>query len=77
MRKDSKNYRYGPVNISASMRVAPYLLQMKWNGHPLHYHSRLGWGYIIDPTTDNVTTNEMYEIKARAVKIGNRQEGKT
>lgn len=47
MRRTAEQYRPGAVLISAQTRVTPYLLRMKWEGFPLHYHSNLGWGYIV------------------------------
>lgn len=29
------------------MRVTPYLLRIKWAGHPVYYHTLQGWGYIV------------------------------
>ena len=43
-------WQSGPVLISPQMRVVPYLLRMKWEGHPLYYHTSLGWGYIVPVT---------------------------
>ncbi len=49
MKRSDASWKPGPVNVTAQTRVTPYLLRMKWNGHPLHYHDKLGWGYIISP----------------------------
>jgi len=49
MRRTADNWQPGCVNVSAQTRVTPYLLRMKWNGHPLHHHPRLGWGYVVSP----------------------------
>ena len=49
MKRTDPNWRPGAVNVTAQTRVTPYLLRMKWNGHPLYHHSKLGWGYIIAP----------------------------
>ena len=49
MNRSADDWEPGPVNISAQMRVTPYILRMKWNGHPLYYHSKCKWGYIVDP----------------------------
>ena len=51
MRRSAKQWCPGPVLVSAQMRVAPYLLRMKWKGFPLHHHGHLGWGYIVSPET--------------------------
>lgn len=47
MKRNSENWKRGAVSITAMTRVTPYLLKMKWNGHPVHHHKKLGWGYII------------------------------
>ena len=49
MKRSSDDWKPGPVKITAQTRVTPYLLRMKWNGHPLHHHTSLGWGYVISP----------------------------
>ena len=49
MKRNYENQKLGPINITAQTRITPYLLRMKWKGHPLHYHANLGWGYIISP----------------------------
>ena len=49
LRRTADNWRPGCVGISAQTRVTPYLLRMKWKGHPLHHHAKLGWGYIVSP----------------------------
>ena len=49
MKRTAAKWKPGVVNISAQSRVTPYLLRMKWKGHPLHYHKKLKWGYIISP----------------------------
>lgn len=49
MRRSAEQWCPGAVLVSAQTRVAPYLLRMKWKGFPLHYHTHLGWGYIVPP----------------------------
>lgn len=51
------------MNISAQTRVTPYLLRMKWEGHPLHAHPQLGWGYIVSPKLKNGETPQWEEEK--------------
>ena len=46
-RRDAWSWQFGPVGISPQMRVTPYLLRMKWNGYPLHWREKMGWGYLI------------------------------
>ena len=47
VKRTEEKYLPGSVKISPQMRVVPYLLRMKYEGHPLHHHPRLGWGYIV------------------------------
>jgi len=35
------------VLLTAQTRISPYLLKMTWNGYPLYYHSKKGWGYLM------------------------------
>ncbi|GJQ84533.1 tam [Trypoxylus dichotomus] len=42
----------GPHLISASMQVTPKLLNLTWEGYPLHYIRGLGWGLLVPFTAD-------------------------
>ncbi|XP_063585594.1 DNA polymerase subunit gamma-1-like [Penaeus indicus] len=42
-----------PENMSTSLQVVPRLLRLTWNGLPLHYERKYGWGYL-KPIYDNV-----------------------
>ncbi|CAH1797186.1 unnamed protein product [Owenia fusiformis] len=37
----------GPTKISTQTRITPKLLQLTWEGFPLHYDDDLGWGYLV------------------------------
>ena len=39
--------RCGPSKISVQRRVTPKLLRMMWEGFPLHFDTKHGWGYLI------------------------------
>ncbi|XP_069138631.1 DNA polymerase subunit gamma-1-like [Argopecten irradians] len=41
------NWSVGPSLISTQMRVTPKLMRMTWDGYPLHYSEKYGWGYLI------------------------------
>jgi len=46
---DKEDLTPGPV-ISLQMRVAPKLMRLLWQGFPVHFDSKYGWGYIVpDP----------------------------
>lgn len=36
------------------MRVTPKLMAMTWDGFPLHYSERHGWGYLVPGRQDNL-----------------------
>ncbi|KRT78759.1 hypothetical protein AMK59_7730 [Oryctes borbonicus] len=42
----------GPHLITASMQVTPKLLNLTWEGYPLHYIRGLGWGLLVPFTSD-------------------------
>ena len=46
MRESDPNYKAGPVGISSQTKVTPLLLRMVWDGYPLHYERKYGWGYL-------------------------------
>jgi len=56
---DKEEWREGPVNISAQCQVAPSLLRMTWDGFPLHYTRKHGWGYLVPGRMDNLTANQI------------------
>lgn len=45
--KDAYNTKTGKLQISIRSRIAPLLLRLKWNGHPLHYLPKHGWCYKV------------------------------
>ncbi|KAK1160831.1 DNA polymerase subunit gamma-1 [Acipenser oxyrinchus oxyrinchus] len=44
----------GPGLISLQMRVTPKLMGLTWDGFPLHYSDRHGWGYLVPGRRDNL-----------------------
>jgi hypothetical protein len=62
---DSDNWRRGAVLVSAQCRVGPSLLHMTWDGYPLHYHSRHGWGYLVPGRTANLSQDECEDFPKR------------
>lgn len=42
----------GPHLIGTSMQVTPKLLNLTWEGYPLHYIRGLGWGFLIPFSSD-------------------------
>uniref|UniRef100_A0A672UCU1 DNA polymerase subunit gamma-1 n=1 Tax=Strigops habroptila TaxID=2489341 RepID=A0A672UCU1_STRHB len=45
----------GPSLISLQMRVTPKLMRLVWDGFPLHYSDKHGWGYLVPGRRDNLT----------------------
>ncbi|XP_055585606.1 DNA polymerase subunit gamma-1, mitochondrial isoform X2 [Uranotaenia lowii] len=37
----------GPTKISTGMQIAPKLLQLCWEGYPLHFIRGQGWGFLV------------------------------
>ncbi|KAJ7409414.1 DNA polymerase subunit gamma-1 [Willisornis vidua] len=44
----------GPSLISLQMRVTPKLMRLAWDGFPLHYSDKHGWGYLVPGRQDNL-----------------------
>ncbi|KAM9533249.1 DNA polymerase subunit gamma-1 isoform 1-T1 [Guaruba guarouba] len=44
----------GPSLISLQMRVTPKLMRLVWDGFPLHYSDKHGWGYLVPGRRDNL-----------------------
>ena len=37
------------------------LLRMTWDGFPLHYNRKHGWGYLVPGRTDNLATSNQID----------------
>ncbi|XP_068458822.1 DNA polymerase subunit gamma-1 [Clinocottus analis] len=44
--------------ISLQMRVTPKLMGLTWDGFPLHYTDKHGWGYLVPGRRDNLAPEE-------------------
>ncbi|XP_004370680.1 DNA polymerase subunit gamma-1 [Trichechus manatus latirostris] len=53
-RLDDPEWTPGPSLISLQMRVTPKLMALTWDGFPLHYSERHGWGYLVPGRRDNL-----------------------
>lgn len=42
-----KEWQPGPCLITTQMRITPKLMQLTWDGYPLHFHPKHGWGYLV------------------------------
>ncbi|XP_075723040.1 DNA polymerase gamma, catalytic subunit tam [Rhipicephalus microplus] len=45
--EDNPEWAPGPYLISTQMRSVPKLLRLKWDGYPVHYDEKHGWGYLV------------------------------
>lgn len=59
--KDLFPRKNGPINISVRLRVAPLLLRLAWEGHPLVWSDKHGW-------TFRVPVNEKARYTDKAMK---------
>ncbi|KAM9375873.1 DNA polymerase subunit gamma-1 isoform 2-T3 [Pholidichthys leucotaenia] len=44
----------GASLISLQMRLTPKLMGLTWDGYPLHYTEKHGWGYLVPGRSDNL-----------------------
>ncbi|XP_061450770.1 DNA polymerase subunit gamma-1 isoform X2 [Rhineura floridana] len=56
-RLDDPTWVPGPSLISLQMRVTPKLMRLTWDGFPLHYSEKHGWGYLVPGRKDNLPEN--------------------
>lgn len=42
-----ENWSPGPTNIGTAMQITPKLLNLSWEGYPLHYVKGHGWGFLV------------------------------
>lgn len=43
----NKDWKPGPCLITTQMRITPKLMQLTWQGYPLHFNQKYGWGYLV------------------------------
>nr|XP_051690182.1 DNA polymerase subunit gamma-1 isoform X2 [Oryctolagus cuniculus] len=53
-RLDDPAWTPGPSLLSLQMRITPKLMALTWDGFPLHYSERHGWGYLVPGRRDNL-----------------------
>ncbi|OPB45177.1 DNA polymerase gamma, the mitochondrial replicativeDNA polymerase [Trichoderma guizhouense] len=39
-----------PINLTVRSRIAPLLLKLAWDGHPLFWSNKYGWVFRVNPT---------------------------
>lgn len=52
------SWRPGAGLISLQMRVTPKLMGLTWDGFPLHYSEKHGWGYLVPGRKSNLVSQE-------------------
>ncbi|ELK35850.1 DNA polymerase subunit gamma-1 [Myotis davidii] len=57
-RLDDPAWTPGPSLLSLQMRVTPKLMALTWDGFPLHFSERHGWGYLVPGRRDNLAKVE-------------------
>lgn len=57
LKRTDMNWSPGPNDIGTGMQIAPKLLNLCWEGYPLHFIREHGWGFLV-PFNDNV--NDKY-----------------
>ncbi|XP_063781860.1 DNA polymerase subunit gamma-1 isoform X1 [Pseudophryne corroboree] len=58
LRLEDPEWVPGPSLISLQMRLTPKLMRLTWDGFPLHYSDKHGWGYLVPGRKDNLTQEE-------------------
>ncbi|KAK3790338.1 hypothetical protein RRG08_062571 [Elysia crispata] len=64
-RTNDPDFYPGPSNISTQSRVTPKLMRLTWEGFPLHYDDKHGWGYLV-PHSEELTQVDL-ELKRQEV----------
>uniref|UniRef100_A0A8C3JPC8 DNA polymerase subunit gamma-1 n=1 Tax=Calidris pygmaea TaxID=425635 RepID=A0A8C3JPC8_9CHAR len=57
LRLEDAGWVPGPSLISLQMRVTPKLMRLAWDGFPLHYSEKHGWGYLVPGRQDNLPSH--------------------
>ncbi|XP_068131310.1 DNA polymerase subunit gamma-1 [Hyperolius riggenbachi] len=55
---DDPDWVPGPSLISIQMRVTPKLMRLTWDGYPLHFSDKHGWGYLVPGRKDNLLSSQ-------------------
>ncbi|KAG7522282.1 DNA polymerase subunit gamma-1 [Solea senegalensis] len=55
---EEESWSPGASLISLQMRLTPKLMGLTWDGFPLHYSEKHGWGYLVPGRRDNLDSQE-------------------
>lgn len=60
------NQRLGALELTTKARIVPYLLKMRWNGHPVHFLPEAGWcfGMAVDRPAAEAPRGEAFVDEA-------------
>ncbi|XP_055948526.1 DNA polymerase subunit gamma-1-like isoform X2 [Argiope bruennichi] len=62
---DDPDWEPGPYLISTQMRSVPKLMRMTWDGFPLHYDEKHGWGYLVPDVKDlNISETNDFPLES-------------
>ncbi|KAL5004061.1 hypothetical protein ScPMuIL_017517 [Solemya velum] len=71
---NAEDWSPGPSLVSPQLRVTPKLLRLTWDGFPVHYSDKHGWGYVVpgrqegwEPQIDELLNKEKARYPFRAV----------
>ncbi|XP_075555319.1 DNA polymerase gamma, catalytic subunit tam [Dermacentor variabilis] len=64
--EDNPDWAPGPYLISTQMRSVPKLLRLKWDGYPVHYDEKHGWGYLVPKAGSDKYINVSAAVKEQA-----------
>ena len=53
-KKSDIEWQGGPSLISPQTRDSPLMLRMTWDGYPLFFSGKYGWGYLVPGRNDNL-----------------------
>lgn len=70
---NDKDWAPGPQNISTSMQIVPKLLNLKWDGYPLHHIKEKGWGILV-PFNNDLNIETKVPLKQLLVQCSSSQE---
>ena len=55
-KRSDPNWEAGASLISPQTRDSPLMLRMTWDGYPLFFSGKYGWGYLVPGRYDNLDT---------------------
>lgn len=59
MKLKDTDWQPGAVNLSTGMQIAPKILNLCWEGYPLHYIREHGWGFLVPHRRDRYCSEEV------------------